>query len=126
MAKGNILIICGGREFDPTIEQTRWFMTHLHNLKPAKVFHGGARGADRTMGDVAHELGFKIVEVHAKWRSEGSSAGPKRNARMLAQAMEEGPVTVIAFPGGKGTSDMVTKAIKAGANVIKWTGECLL
>lgn len=43
----------------------------------------------------------------ANWRFEGKAAGPIRNSRMLS-IME--PDFVIAFPGGRGTEDMASKA----------------
>jgi ABC-type Fe3+-hydroxamate transport system substrate-binding protein len=45
----------------------------------------------------------------------GPSAGPIRNGRML----EYKPDLVIAFPGGRGTANMVKQARKAGIAVVE-------
>lgn len=52
----------------------------------------------------------------ADWEQCGRQAGPLRNARMLAEGR---PDAVIAFPGGKGTADMVRKARAAGLPVVE-------
>lgn len=49
----------------------------------------------------------------ADW-SQGKKAGPLRNARMLAEGK---PDVVVAFPGGRGTEDMVARARAAGVPV---------
>jgi hypothetical protein len=50
----------------------------------------------------------------AFWRAV--AAGPIRNARML----EEGkPDIVIAFPGGRGTANMIEQAHAAGVEVVQ-------
>lgn len=52
----------------------------------------------------------------ADWGSLGKAAGPIRNSLMLTEA---NPSLVIAFPGGKGTADMISKARAAGVKVIE-------
>ena len=54
----------------------------------------------------------------ADWKANAKAAGPIRNAEMLADFK---PDTVIAFPGGRGTADMVRKAKAAGVRVIEVT-----
>ena len=50
----------------------------------------------------------------ADWDTHGRGAGPIRNKQML----EEGkPDLVIAFPGGKGTANMIGQAKEAGIPV---------
>ena len=50
------------------------------------------------------------MEMPADWTKHGKAAGPIRNQKML----DECPDLVVAFPGGKGTADMVRRAMKAG------------
>lgn len=50
----------------------------------------------------------------AEWTLYGKSAGPRRNAEMLEDAD-----VLIAFPGGDGTADCVTKARRAQIPVIE-------
>jgi hypothetical protein len=51
--------------------------------------------------------GVKCVSVYAAWHDYGKAAGPIRNKRMLT---DFAPDIVVAFPGGKGTADMVRQA----------------
>jgi len=56
---------------------------------------------------------------NADWRSHGSSAGPRRNRRMVRRAVELQPTFVLSFyRGGPGTKDCVAQAIRAGLHVI--------
>jgi hypothetical protein len=63
----------------------------------------------------APEVRPNPVAVMADW-SIGRKAGPIRNQRMLD---EHAPDLVVAFPGGRGTADMVRRARKSGVEVAK-------
>lgn len=76
---------------------------------------GGAGGADSLAADWAHANGVHLVEMHALWDVYGTAAGPVRNTAMLLLL----PDVVLAFPGGKGTADMVRRAKDAGVRVIE-------
>lgn len=52
----------------------------------------------------------------ADWAAYDRAAGPIRNARMIAEGK---PDIVLAFPGGRGTANMVAQARKAGVRVIE-------
>ena len=81
------------------------------------VIHGGARGADdlaRQWGEIS--VGIEGVEFRADWTARGKAAGMIRNQRMLDEGR---PDLVVAFPGGRGTADMVRRARKAGVEVIE-------
>jgi len=52
----------------------------------------------------------------ANWAGLGRKAGPIRNQEMLDQGR---PNMVVAFPGGRGTADMVRRARGAGVEVIE-------
>lgn len=80
------------------------------------LIEGGALGADRLAQDWANGTGIPVETYEADWENQGSFAGPARNARMLAEGR---PDLVIAFPGGRGTADMMRKARKAGVEVIE-------
>ncbi len=80
----------------------------LHKAAPiACIIEGGALGADRFARRWAAEHAVECVTFEADWKSYGRAAGPLRNARMLHEAK---PDVVIAFPGGKGTANMVALA----------------
>jgi hypothetical protein len=108
------VLVCGGRDFDD------WAMlcTVLNALNPypTVVIHGAARGADRMAGDWARANGLSWEAFPADWQRDGKAAGVIRNSRMLAEGK---PDLVVAFPGGRGTADMVAKARKVGVPVIE-------
>lgn len=88
----------------------------LHEATPiSALIQGGARGADRSAAECARGLGIKVVTVPADWRTHGKAAGPIRNQRMIDDFK---PDLVLAFPGGRGTADMVSRARAAGIEVI--------
>lgn len=59
------------------------------------------------------DLGFWVEDFPADWERNGRAAGPIRNRQML----DGKPDLVIAFPGGKGTADMVAEAKRRGIAV---------
>lgn len=123
------VIVCGGRTFGnystsrrgsvewkkADAERTFIFDT-LDKFKPAIscVIEGAARGADTVAGEWAIANGKDLKEFPADWAIHGPSAGYLRNKKMLH---EGNPDLVIAFPGGKGTANMVNQAKKAGVPV---------
>ncbi len=54
--------------------------------------------------------------VATAWADYGKAAGPIRNALMLSEGR---PRCVIAFPGGKGTRNMLKLAYQAGVEVVE-------
>lgn len=80
------------------------------------VIHGGAMGADLLAKKWAENRNVPSQEFKAHWGKMGKAAGHLRNARMI----EEGkPDLVIAFPGERGTANMVKQAEAAGIPVHK-------
>jgi hypothetical protein len=110
------ILVCGGRDFrDPF----RTFDASLERIENRYGFdlliEGGAPGADRMARLWAKKRGIPIQTYRADWQAHGRAAGPIRNRQML----EEGrPDLVVAFPGERGTADMVCQARAAGINVI--------
>ncbi len=86
------------------------------------IVHGAAKGADTLAERWANKRGHQTMRFHANWYPNGRSggldrsAGPKRNQQMVDEA---NPDLVIAFPGGVGTADMVTRAKAANIKVIE-------
>lgn len=80
------------------------------------IIHGGARGADRGADEWGVANWVPVHEFKADWDKYGKLAGPIRNKEMLEIGK---PDLVIAFPGGKGTSNMVQQAKEAGVEVIE-------
>jgi hypothetical protein len=111
------VLVCGGRAYrDP--RRVKAVMDKFHNSGEGidVLIEGGAHGADRLARLWAQSEPVPIETYEADWENQGSFAGPARNARMLAEGK---PDLVIAFPGGRGTADLVRKARKAGVEVIE-------
>jgi NADPH:quinone reductase-like Zn-dependent oxidoreductase len=108
------VLITGGRDF---ADRDLLFETldRLHAVHGFTVLiHGAASGADTLAGEWAKECGVEVIARAADWKKHGRAAGPIRNQEML----KENPQMVIAFPGGKGTANMVAIAKKAGIEVM--------
>jgi predicted Rossmann-fold nucleotide-binding protein len=104
------IIVCGGRDYGD-LSRVRKVLSEFP--QGTVVVHGGAPGADSIAEAVASEIGLS-TEVHAaRWDLHGRRAGPMRNAAMAARGAD----LCIAFPGGKGTADMVRRARAHGIPV---------
>ena len=117
------VLVCGGRKYTNR--------EHIHNTlcdidaergPITRVIHGGATGADDEamiwtclMASIPGR-DIKHIPFVAEWHKHGRAAGPIRNKRMLDEGK---PDLVVAFPGGKGTANMVKIAESAGVEVIK-------
>jgi len=106
------LLVTGGRDYT---NRTTMLIV-LGHLMPEVVIHGAARGADTLCDEVAKVLEIERMSFPADWDTFGRGAGSIRNSLMLKEAH---PSLVLAFPGGKGTEDMVARAKKAGLVVLR-------
>jgi hypothetical protein len=100
--------VTGGRNFDD-IEVVHKTMRLLRVEDPVLV-HGGASGADEYCRLWAEAAGWKTEMFGADWDRFGKGAGPRRNQAMV----NSGLGVLVAFPGGRGTEDMVRRAREAG------------
>lgn len=108
------VLVCGGRDYS---DGDRVY-TELDKLRPNVVIEGGAQGADffaRVWADRNLRDGC-CLSYKANWDIHGKAAGPIRNQWMLVNGC---PDLVLAFPGGRGTADMVRRAKRAGIRVIE-------
>ncbi len=121
------VLVCGGRNF--TDGDLLW-NTLTETVGITHIIHGAATGADEQAMIWAQMMtGVIHIPFPAKWKDlnvEGAvirngkygsynvMAGFQRNQRMLDEGK---PDLVIAFPGGNGTADMVSKAKAAGIPV---------
>lgn len=108
------IIVCGGRDYSNQAFLEEWLDRLNQSGQVSAVIHGGASGADTRAGVWAKKRGVPVRVFPADWKAHGKAAGPRRNARML----EERPDAVVAFPGGRGTDDMVRQATRAGVRVL--------
>lgn len=114
------LLVCGGTKYGHKkqerelilLELESWF-TVYPNLE---IIEGAAPGVDTIAGQWASLNGIPRHTFPANWSRCGKAAGPFRNTRMLVQGK---PDRVLAFPGDKGTQNMMAQAIAAGVPVHK-------
>lgn len=130
------VLVCGGRKFGivcpdtppDRIEAERSraeaerrilavaLSPYLHDLGTHTIIHGAAPGADSVAARWAERHGVPTLPFPADWKRHGKAAGPKRNARMIAEGR---PDIVIAFAGGRGTRDCVDRSRAAGIDVVE-------
>ena len=108
------IIVCGGRHF-PDRRAVWRVLDHIHTYRSvAEIIQGEcATGADRYAREWALDYGIPLQGFAARWDLYGRRAGPMRNREMLACR----PDGVVAFPGGRGTGDMIAAAGEAGIAV---------
>lgn len=113
------ILVCGGRTYGQNSdgsENTKesWYLYDIleeyYSIhSDLTIIQGGARGADSLAKNWAVYREVLYLEFPAEWGKYGLSAGMIRNTRML----DEGhPDLILAFPGGRGTANM----IKQGKN----------
>ncbi len=70
------------------------------------------RGADAGADDWASDRGIALTRMPADWTKYGNGAGPRRNTAMAARLVVLGHwrALVVAFPGDRGTANMVAQA----------------
>ena len=111
---GMIILVCGGRTYGNK-EKVYEVLSSIHKEKNiTTLIHGAAKGADTIAGYWARENTIKEKQCPALWNTYGKAAGSIRNQKMLDDNKID---LVIAFPGGKGTADMVQRAKKANIEV---------
>src|SRR6185503_2565056 len=108
-------LICGGRDCadQNMFDGARGDLIRLRGC-PERVVHGGAKGADEMASVWGWQMGLQVVGIATRWDLHGKGAGPIRNQKMLD---EYKPSLVVAFPGGRGTADMVKRSRAAGIDV---------
>jgi len=110
------VLVCGGRDY---ADSGRLFL-ELDALRLSRgitvVISGCARGADTFGIEWAEVRGIEVARFPADWEKHRRAAGPIRNQQMLDEGK---PDLVIAFPGGRGTADMVRRATAAGIETIQ-------
>jgi predicted Rossmann-fold nucleotide-binding protein len=114
------VVVTGGRTFNNRAVVNNLLDTVHQSFGPiTTIISGHASGADGLAEQWARANNVPIKPYTAEWKRYGRRAGPIRNQRMLDEGR---PHTVVAFPGGKGTADMVRRALAAGLPVIRAEG----
>lgn len=79
------------------------------------MIHGGRSETDLLAHAWAEQQGIATEVFAADWRRQGMGAGPASQQRML----EDGhPDMLVAFPGGRGTPDLIESARARGLNIL--------
>lgn len=105
------VLVCGGRDYrDPKAVYDA--LSALDRV--SVVIEGGALGADCFAAEWADKTETEHLQFVADWKAHGRAAGPIRNKRMLDEGK---PDLVLAFPGGRGTANMVKQARERGIRV---------
>ena len=108
------ILVCGGRDYT---NERRVFEVLGRYLDDVDVIiHGRANGADSIANCWALLHNILVKAYPADWGRFGRAAGPKRNKQMLDEGK---PDLVIAFPGGKGTANMISQSKKHHIKVIE-------
>lgn len=122
------ILVCGGRDYNDkatlyaTLDKICFERDWKFGPEPdgnwlpnVRLVNGKARGADTLATDWAITNWCAFKEYPADWDTHGKAAGPIRNQQMLdSEAID----LVVAFPGGRGTADMVKRARDKGIEVI--------
>lgn len=107
------VLVCGGRDYS-NYNYLEKVLDGLFAERPFFILiHGNARGADKMAGLWAKRNGVQEVVCPANWDYFSVGAGPIRNEAMLKLE----PDLVVAFPGGSGTANMISKAKNKGIEV---------
>lgn len=111
------ILVCGGRDYND--QKKVWtVLNKMHNDDPIScIITGDASGADSHARNWAYIANIDCEVYKAEWHNYGHSAGPVRNREMLLKGK---PNMVIAFPGGKGTRDMMRVAASRGVPVLAY------
>lgn len=113
------IIVCGGRYFSDQAMLFGVLDMEAEQGPINAIIQGDCpTGADRFARMWAISRNEHCDCYPADWDRYGKAAGPIRNQQMLD---ESEPTKVFAFPGGRGTADMVRRARAAGIPVFEFT-----
>ena len=110
------VLVCGGRQYDDA-GAVALRLSEIHRDHGiTEIIEGGATGADTLARKFGESVGIPVRTFPADWGRHGRAAGPIRNLQMLKEGK---PDLVVAFPGGRGTANMVKQARAAGVKVLE-------
>lgn len=115
---GKRILVCGGRDY---ADQAMVFGV-LDMEREAGPINAIIQGECPTGADKLARMWAITRNEHCDgfkpdWHAHGKAAGPIRNQRMLDEGK---PTRVFAFPGGRGTADMIRRAKAAGVPVFQF------
>jgi hypothetical protein len=101
------VLVTGGRDFTHSGTVFAALDVVHEEVTITVLIHGNARGADNLGALWAEKRGVRARRFKANWNKFGKAAGPMRNQQMINEGK---PDLVVAFPGGRGTEDMIKRA----------------
>ncbi|CAL9983092.1 GTP-binding domain [Vibrio phage D479] len=119
------ILVTGGRDYK-NYKLVHMALNKLYNdsnrIGTMTVIEGGATGADRFAGDWAKDaiekkMAVNLITVPAEWDRLGPKAGYVRN-KYMASCLQ--PDICLAFPGGKGTRNMIEICTEQSIRVYKF------
>ena len=110
------ILVCGGRNYEGKDYVDEVLGRYHRERRISLIIQGGANGADLLARIWAMDSGVNHNTYLPNWKIHGIKAGPKRNLQMLREGK---PDLVIAFPGGKGTADMVRQTKRWGTRLMQ-------
>ena len=121
------ILVCGGRDYKDydkvsntlyeITKSRKWYEPECFMPK-VHIISGATTGADTLAVDWAVANWCPYTEYPADWKKHGKKAGMIRNQQMIDET-PGGVDLVVAFPGGRGTADMIRRAKKAEVGVIE-------
>lgn len=112
------ILVCGGRDYSDSTLVNAVLDEYVHAGTLGTIIEGCARGADSLAETYGTYWRIPVEHFPADWDKHGKAAGPIRNKQMLDEGK---PDLVVAFPGGRGTANMIEQAERAGVPVRRIT-----
>ncbi len=106
-----VLLVCGGRHWRNRHLTFKVLDRARTGFNVRLVVSGGRPGADKLTSDWADARNIPKLVLTANREKLARSTGPHLHQRMLDDGR---PDMVIAFPGGRGTADMVQRCKERG------------
>lgn len=103
--------MCGGRHYADRHTLFAVLDTIHDAFGISRIINGAASGADDLSTRWATERLVPFQLYPAEWKKYGKPAGMIRNRAMFS---DSDPDMAVAFPGGRGTENMVDIVVKAG------------
>lgn len=107
--------VCGGRNYFNRKRMHEVLSYVLSHHPDFMIVSGGCTGADTLAVEWAKQNDVYYEIYNANWKKYGKAAGPIRNRQMA----ESGIDVLLAFPGGKGTENMITECNDRKIKVVK-------
>jgi len=117
------ILVCGGRTYDDRDLVWRTLDDYQRHYGSITIIQGGATGADALAKEWCYrQPNVTLISVPANWgdlshpdalictRADGSKYDANAGIRSYAEMLDEKPDLVLAFPGNKGTRDMLRRA----------------